>query len=240
MRLAKKTSVLVLMFSLSVLLVSNARAAAILADSLADYSLVQGQGGWYYGYYTPETDMDFHLMHLGGTGWLGTETWVVDEEKSWAMIMADSVHSHGPNFSRGSDTTTLSTRRWVSDLAGVVEVTGTLAKRSPYGGDGVEGFVMVDGSAVWQQEVAFNDMTGLGFSLTIPVEIGSTIDFALDPRRNSLYDTSRFSSRISLIGFDEPGTPDGPGGVIPEPATLSLLGIGGLALVARRKLAKRG
>jgi len=239
MKLSKKTCAFAFALGLSLLLVSNAGAAPMLADSLADYSLVQGQGGWYYGYYMPETGMDFYLMDVGGQDWLGTEAWVVDEETSWAMIMGDSVHAHGPQASRGSEPgTVLSTRRWVSDVEGLTEIEGLLAKRAVSGGDGVEGLIMVDGAAIWQQEIAFDDTNGVGFSLSVPVTVGTVIDFALGPRGDSNYDTSLFGSRISLIGSEDPQAPE-RSGAIPEPATLSLLGIGGLTLLARRRLKKR-
>lgn len=67
-------------------------------------------------------------------------------------------------------------------------------------GDGVTGHIFVDGVEVY----ATNAMQGSQpFSVTVPVNFGSRVDFALDPRTNDFCDASIFTAQIETA---DPGS----------------------------------
>jgi len=221
-------------------LFSTVAFATLVADSVADYSLVQGQAGWYYGYFMPSVDADFRLMTRGGQTWPGADCWVVDEDLYYAMIRKMDMHSNGSTASRsGPPVDIWSSRRYVSEVAGLVSVTGLLAKADPRGGDGIVGHILLDGVEVWSQYIAGTDGTGISFAIELDVDVGSTLDFMVTNNRSPWFDTTRFMSQIWLLQEEvEQGDEPFDAAVIPEPASLSLFALGGIALLLRRRRAR--
>ena len=92
-----------------------------IADSESDFSLVQGQDNWFYGYMAPETSVDFIEMTINSGLWFGGEGWAVDREDYWTSMTAAWLHGHGPNASRGSEPIEhWAVRRWLSEVNGVI------------------------------------------------------------------------------------------------------------------------
>ncbi len=60
-------------------------------------------------------------------------------------------------------------------------------------GDGVTGRIFVDGNQVFAQNALLNSPT---YSITVPVNIGSRVDFALDPRTNDFCDGAGFTAVV--------------------------------------------
>jgi len=76
----------------------------------------------------------------------------------------------------------------------VVRFSGNWFNTSPAPcGDGVTGRIFVDGTQVFAQNALLNSPS---YSITVPVNIGSRVDFALDPRTNDFCDASVFTAQV--------------------------------------------
>ena len=114
-----------------------------------------------------------------------------------------------------------------SDVEGEVLINGNLKQfvngnNMKTGGDGFIGHILIDGVEVWSSYVDGYDTIGIDYSVNVSINIGSIIDIALSPgaSNNDTYDHAYFTTQIT----------------IPEPATLSLLTLGALAMLRRRKV----
>ena len=116
-------------------------------------------------------------------------------------------------------------RRWVSDVAGWVEISGNIYRRgSGFATVDVLAHILVDGSEVYREHLVVplaQPAADVDYSLVIPVEVGTAVDFAIDPGSSNSGDSTRFTALISQT------TPP-----IPEPSTGGLLLLG-LALLTR-------
>jgi hypothetical protein len=194
--------------------------ASPLADSVAQFSGVQGLHDWYYGYYEPPFTSDtFKLATTvlpAGGSYAGVETWKVEPS---LHLWADGGHPNGFGVSQWA------VRLWVSRVTGGVTITGRLAKLDTSGGDGVVGLVLVDGAVVWSRAIAAADDTGVTYSVTAPVGLGSAVDFALSPgpAGHHTCDSSLFTARIAAAANRAPTVDAGPDQtiVLPEAARLA-------------------
>jgi hypothetical protein len=179
----------------------------LLADSVADYSLEQGLYGWYYGF--DDGDIaNFTLMARqsiitayqppSGDIW---RCWTADEGQ-WTQLFQLGGHSNGTDTSAPS-TARLerAVRRWVSSYAGRVIITGELAKIDVSlldGSNGVEGKVVIDGVELYSQAIDGDDGGGVAYSVEADVQLGSTVDFVIDPRdSDDHHDLARFTGVIA-------------------------------------------
>lgn len=172
-------------------------AARTIADSVGEFSGKQGQYNWYYGYYDgdssiPYSNEDFEeLPQFDGR-------WIIDSSIYWTALSADGGHPNGQITSGGRRPAKHWTvRRWVSEVTGAVTVAGRLSKRHAGSqGDGVTGYIIVDGEVVWSQHIGGDDTAGVNYTIDVLVSSGSVVDFALAPTRNDWQDTSRFTAII--------------------------------------------
>ncbi len=181
----------------------------LIADSVAEFSGVQGQNNWYYGYYDgPFTSSGFQQMtqfEIGKTPPLAetVPNWWVDEKTLWTLIAADGTHPNGVITSFGrTPVEHWSVRRWVSEVEGEIEISGKLAK-SPgqIGGNGVIGRILVDGIEIWSQAIA--NTQGINYKIKTTVKAGSVVDFAVNPNAsNDLVDSTVFTATLT---HTEPG-----------------------------------
>jgi len=224
---------------------SNADADIIvLADSVSDFSDVQGQGNWYYGFYDKTNDpnhqyavTDFQLMtqflsshslSAFGTG----SAWYVEDGTYFTSLWASGGHPNGLATSGGRSTVEhFAIRRWVSDFAGPVTISGFLSKLDTAGENGIAGRIVVDGVFEYGQFIAGTDGVGVTYSVNSDVAVGSTVDFFIDAwMANDLSDSTTFTATI--VGD--------PGATVPEPSTLAMfLGLGGMGLIAAYRRRKR-
>ncbi len=181
-----------------------------IADSVAEFSGNQGSGGWFYGYYVKDADgnstyeaSDFTAFPRG-TGntlnstnyWNGTQWDWPAGNPPWTELTAAGGH---PSAENGTAAQPIhwAIRRYVSETNGTIRITGTLAASSVNGtcGDGTIGRIFVDGVEVYQRTVS---NLSVGYSIVVAVNLGSTVDFAIDPGagNNDFCDATTFTAII--------------------------------------------
>jgi hypothetical protein len=190
----------------------------VLANSVADFSAIQGFKGWYYGYYSaPFNSASFQLLSQYGPDgdFTGSPTmWHLQlGSGGFYTALGQSVaHPNGPTSGGGRQNVGhWACRRWISNRSGAVRISGSLSKadvQSCGGCDGVRGRIIVGGIEVWNQFLAQFDSTGYTFNLTQTVSAGTTIDFALDGVGNDGRDLSNFTATIRGGDCNANGIPD--------------------------------
>jgi hypothetical protein len=219
----------------AILLSASLPAAAQIANSVTEFSGTQGQNSWNYGFYDRTNDAggvynaltDFQLM----TQFDGT-TWKVQNGTFWTFLSADTAHPNGTTTSGGRlPVEQWAIRRYTSEVAGTINISGTLAKvQGQTGGNGVTGRIFVDGVEVFTQNIAGSDTTGVNYSFNMNVSGGSLVDFALDPlASDDLSDSTRFTAVINTVAAPEAGT-----GALLLMGVLSTAGIAGRRRRCRR------
>ncbi|GIV05842.1 MAG: hypothetical protein KatS3mg016_1417 [Fimbriimonadales bacterium] len=186
--------------------------AQCVADSVADFSGVQGQNGWYYGYYDRDGDSDrtynaatdFQLLPEYSASW---ESWYIQDGVFWTGIWNDGMHPNGRTTSGGRQSREhWAVRRWVSSVAGNFVIRGHVAKHphSTCCGDGTVVHIYLDGVEVWSGTRDYCDYTGYDYALSVTLQMGSIVDFVLDPNHqsNDWCDGTIFTAQIvsSLAG----------------------------------------
>jgi MYXO-CTERM domain-containing protein len=194
--------------------------AALLASSIADYSAVQGQNGWYYGYYDVGSPLAATFQPM--TEFDGTRWWV-DSSRYWTMIGPVGAHANGlitSGFATPDEQ--WAARRWVSSITSLVDVDAVFAKLNVNpASNGVTGRIYVDGTEIWNQTIGATDSTGASPSFQLSVVPGTTIDFILDPHdSNDWSDNTQFSAVVTSV---------------PAPAAAALLGLAGITATRRRR-----
>jgi len=210
------------------ILVTTVSDAAIVADSVQEFSGTQGQDNWTYGYYSDVFNPSgFQEMGIFSPASL-FNSWVVDfDEPSpiyWTMINANGGHPNG-TFSSRDQVEHWAVRRWTSEVNGPINISGVIADLDAGGGNGIAGRIFVGDTEVFSTIINNGDFPGVGYNVTENVTIGTTVDFVIDPLfSDDAFDTTRFTAQVELV---------------PVPPALWLFGSGllGLVGIARRKKA---
>ena len=235
--------------------------AAQIAYSVADFSSVQGQNHWYYGYfekglptspgYTPDA---FELLDRYVPN--------VDPNLSkWTLTPPPGVSYGGYPWIRptGSHPAGIgpapqkeiiwSILRYQSPVSGLITINYDLGKGNigePRGG-GATGRIFVDGRQIFTHFIANLDSVGVRGSITANVKAGSFIDFAVDPLgikplagADSLYsaraDGTRFTARLSTnASLRLMAMSVAEVAAVPSPSTFSAMFAGLLLLVYSRR-----
>ncbi len=179
----------------------------LVADSVADFSGVQGQNGWYYGYYDgPYAPSDFQLMpnfnsevNIGGDN---PGAWNIDYLYHWTTIWCEGMVPNGYDGTSNAYTEHWATRRWVSTVSGPVNISGRVAQMNNPpghlpGGDGVTARIFVDGASVWSGYVGGYNTEGIEYSIDVLCRVGSEIDFAMSPGQSMVADHFIYTAKIS-------------------------------------------
>lgn len=183
-------------------------APRLLADSVADFSLTQGERGWYYGYDTGTLDT-FTLMTRKSviTQYVPASNDVWDcwanNTAHWTQIFQLGAHPNGTVTSTPSNAILQrAVRRWVSTFAGDVTISGEVAKIdvAVMGSNGVDASVYVDGSLVYTTLIRGEDGGGRAYKVVAALQVGSTVDFVLDPHEaDDHHDLSRFTGIVVRV-----------------------------------------
>lgn len=176
--------------------VTSGLAEVVTSHSVADFSGTQGQE-WYYGYYaTPGSPASFTQMPFYTGVWQESAT---SPPYPYAHLWESGGFPGGPPFGP----THWAVRRWVSDVAGAVTITGRAAPADYNTGDGVRARAYVDGVQVWAHTFGRFDTSSSSFQLTQSVHVGSTIDFVIDPIDTIGSDAMTFTASISRTKVSE-------------------------------------
>ena len=160
--------------------------ASIIADSENDFSGIQGQDNWYYGYYDTATDedgsynplTDFTQFTFYGIlpSFNGEEGWAITDKPSpWTSIMKSWSHPEG----NAGSSEQRAIRRWKSTYSGSVTIKGRIAHYDDGDncGDNFEGMILVDNRLIYSQKIENTDATGVSYSVNAEIQEGSLVDF---------------------------------------------------------------
>lgn len=215
--------------------------AVLIADSIADFSGVQGQDGWSYGIFNQGnnpalgyTTGGFELLDdFIGTAWRASDSLVGAQNNDFLNLSAAGGHPTGLGPG-GQDAIIWAVRRFTASEAGNLLLDFELRKSNtgnPNGG-GITGRIFVDGNEQYTELVANDDGAPGRNQLLVNVGIGSVIDFVIDPTGVSPGSDGDFSARADGSVFSARIFND-----VPEPATLAVFGLGLLAAGRARRRA---
>ena len=204
--------------------------ADIIADSIEEFSGVQGENGWYNGYrvfydgdpdeYDPSTGFypfnggaDYEMEWNGfDQTWTGT-AWDLNTAAAapWTFQGPEALHPNGPNNGEPN----FNIRRWVaSELTETtpIGVTWRTRKENVGGGNGVTGILYVNGVRADAARVAGNDGTGVTRTIYLNAEPGDIIDLVLSPQgaNGSFEDGSDGSFSSMVVDTTLPTVPRQP------------------------------
>ncbi len=175
-------------------------SADVIGDSVAEFSNEQGKNGWYYGYWDLSTDADgkydqltdFKLLKNFGTDarnglskrseFTIGDVWYLEDVRSYISLWATGGHANsaiGP--ASYSPDEQWATRRWISDAAGTVTISGHAGKVMPWGANWsgeCRATIIVDGKVIFSTVM---DEHGLDYSVAIKVREKSIVDFLIAP-----------------------------------------------------------
>ncbi len=183
-----------------------------LADSLVEFSDMQGDNNWEYGIYNLSEDLihgydptvDFQQLPTFSNQVPGFPNpgWTINDQ-FWTYLGAQEMH---PNSEGGNGGKTSqehwAIRRWTSNTTSLVRLTGRVAKHPhSLGGDGVNVMVFVNGRRLMEQFIGPNDGVSVSFSLNFGIQEGDVLDFALGDAGGIIADSALFSVTIDQADF---------------------------------------
>lgn len=208
--------------------------ATIIADSVAEFSGVQGQSNWFYGFWDRTSDADgiydpssdFQLMaqyiagpsiNFGSQADTHAPAWFVQDGSYWTALWRDGGHPNGTNGNHGRlPFEHWTTRRWVSEVSGPINISGIYSTHPSYGGQ-VDVRIRIDGIEVWTASASITTLTN--YDINVLVNAGSFVDFMIDPHQSiDVSDQPYFTATIT-----------------PEPGTVALLALPILGFIGCRR-----
>ncbi|MDJ0554258.1 MAG: galactose oxidase early set domain-containing protein [Microcoleaceae cyanobacterium MO_207.B10] len=176
----------VFLLGLFALTVNPAQAQAAqgvkIADSINDFSGTQGKDNWFYGYVGEQLYVPYFEEMSDYTN----STWQIDPNTQLSSESAKPSKFGSKKWP---------IRRWKSEVDGEITITGQLAK-AEIGGDGVKGYIFVDGERVWSKKIEGSDSQGIDFSIKATVKKGSEVDFVVGTRKSDELDETKFVATI--------------------------------------------
>src|SRR5262245_19628898 len=166
-----------------------------------DFSEVQGGNNWSYGY--RESGGPFTLMpEFSPVSWSVHYSGPPPIYWTHITLLGNEtlMHPNGLTTSLGREPVDHeAVLRWTSPLAGDVIVATSAGKENTSGGNGVDWIVRKNDSTLQSFFIPFNDVLGISYEATMPVEVGDTIDFELNSHlSNDLGDTTHFTAIIRV------------------------------------------
>ena len=187
--------------------------AGVVADSYDQWSGTQGQDGWTAGYYNASADKDKtygveNFTVFPPTSWNGSGYDLALNTAPWTELYQENTHPNGDN--NGDEHWPI--RRWVSEqdyAHGLLQ--WHMRKLNTGCGDGVTGYLFVNGVMVDSATIAYNDGAGVTRQVMRAIATGDVIDLALAPGPNMQTQDGCDGSANRLTIFDTPPDTDGDG-----------------------------
>lgn len=214
-----------------------ALAQTVLGGSSADFSAVQGQDGWSYGYVdlgatipppAPDTLADFTDIPD-----YSNNAWRFADSTAWTSLNATGGHPEGVVGSRAASTH-YAVRRWTNDedYAGYAEFAVTVTHSGSAGcGDGVDAYLFLDGALVWSAVIG--DQQSVTVTPGDEITATSVVDLAIGPGLASAEGCDSFASTLAITSGTNPAL------LVPALGPLGLLamlaGLGGVGAAAARR-----
>lgn len=173
---------------------TGAPGPAVPTSSVEEFSSLQGSANWYYGYY-PDRDED---GVVGQSDWeelpvFENARWHIrlGEGGYWTQLRDTNGHPNGTNGNQGRlPELHWAVRRWVSPIEGQVTISGSIDPGSN-GGD-ARLRIIVDGEEVLNEP----SIPAHDYSIDVSVQVGSRVDFAIDPDGSDVNDGTVFTAEI--------------------------------------------
>ena len=155
---------------------AQAASALVIADSVDDFSGVQGQGGWLYGFVEGPLPVG-PFQELGFFGAVQPGVWSLEATAPPdTLIAADSMHSTAAPGEQWA------VRRWVSDVDADVVISGRLESlESDPTADGTTGRIQVNNNQRFLDTVVNLSYTNDAGVLTGPSTVTIGIDDVSGP-----------------------------------------------------------
>lgn len=216
---------------------SQAAGAAMIADSVSEFSNVQGQDSWHYGYIdiaSGPTFIPFTAFQTDYPTAYGNEpAWVIDAVPTTPPF--GDLHFLTYLRDDGGSTNALLTsankprehwvdRRWISDSNGTTDISGIVGDFSAYDvadQDGVLAEILVDGALIWSLQTD-GHLHEIPYATSATVSVGSIVDFLVKPGATDGTDQFTFTAQIRTP--DPAGVPEASSAVAWMVLAGSLLG----------------
>jgi hypothetical protein len=218
---------IVTIVSLGLAFMASRAEAGFIADSVTEFSGVQGQDNWFYGYYAGTfAPSSFQQMATFRGG-----IWYVDPDPPspffWTQLNAFGGHPNGVITTTGRDPVEhWAVRRYISEVDGPVYLSGNIADLDGGGGNGIVGRIFVNGAEVYSAAINNGNSGGVDYLVSVDVAVGTVIDFAIDPRASDdRFDNSRFTATVTAV---------------PEPTSFALAASGLIGLTVLGRPRRRG
>jgi len=172
---------------------------AVVADSAKEFSYVQGQNGWHFGFYGQKgAPGSFQPYREYGSiwqdGWSGSK--VNDTQNSGGGF----INASGANAGNANGADKDAVRRWVSDYSGPVKIEGEIQKieggPEKWDNGGIVR-IYVDGRLLYEQVIKGSDTQLKKYLAVTELKAGSKLDFAVSANGNNGRDRYRFTAMIT-------------------------------------------
>lgn len=166
----------------------NAAPGTLVSSSIASFSAVQGQGGWFYGY--TQGAGPFSLLEAEHP-----TRWSLPTNMAYAPWLDLTAEGGSPDLNGSSEFAAI--RRWVSDQDGELRVVLRFFKTETSCGNGVVAEVALGGVTHWSKWIAYDDAVGVSEETRFAVRVGDPVDFRLRVHEgNGSCDHAHFSAEI--------------------------------------------
>ncbi|MEY2410386.1 MAG: hypothetical protein QOF48_3056 [Verrucomicrobiota bacterium] len=185
-----------------------ASSSTLIADSELEFSGIQGQDNWYYGFYDRSADADAVYnpvtdFNRTDPNWTFGGGWALGPgDPPWDALGRLETRPNGVNS--GMEHWTV--RRWVSKAAGALTIDWHFSK-SNVGGDGTTLLVLQNGVQVDAGSVRADDLVGVRRTLSVNARRGDLIEFVQTPvgpggDRGDVGDGALFNARIYAHAYN--------------------------------------
>lgn len=172
--------------------VSNVAISDVVLDSVSEFSNEQGKNGWSYGYYNRSiannafSPNDFEEL----TTFIDHEgSWILQSSSNdfWTRLYSEGGHPNGIYTTQGRQPVDhWVVRRWKSDVSGDLTLEGQIFKKNTDpNGNGIVARIFVAGTEIFNQYISSSDGIGVNYSINVNVNLGTYIDFVIDPAESS-------------------------------------------------------